>query len=86
MASALAILGSDDIPHGPLEVLLTIDEEAGMTGAFGLEAGMLRGEILINTDSEQEGEIYMAAPVAWMPRSPCLWSGKPQAMVSRHST
>lgn len=59
MASALAILGSDDIPHGPLEVLLTIDEEAGMTGAFGLEAGMLRGEILINTDSEQEGEIYM---------------------------
>lgn len=59
MASALAILGSDDIPHGPLEVLLTIDEEAGMTGAFGLEAGYLDAEILINTDSEQEGEIYM---------------------------
>ncbi|QSX36267.1 aminoacyl-histidine dipeptidase [Shewanella sedimentimangrovi] len=59
MASALAILGSDDIPHGPLEVLLTVDEEAGMTGAFGLEAGMLNAEILINTDSEQEGEIYM---------------------------
>lgn len=59
MASALAILGADDIPHGPLEVLLTIDEEAGMTGAFGLEAGMLDAEILINTDSEQEGEIYM---------------------------
>nr|WP_250885766.1 aminoacyl-histidine dipeptidase [Shewanella jiangmenensis] len=59
MASALAILGSKDIPHGPLEVLLTIDEEAGMTGAFGLEAGMLKADILINTDSEQEGEIYM---------------------------
>ncbi|WP_372871022.1 aminoacyl-histidine dipeptidase [Shewanella sp.] len=59
MASALAILGSNDIPHGPLEVLLTIDEEAGMTGAFGLEAGYLDAEILINTDSEQEGEIYM---------------------------
>lgn len=59
MASALAILGSDSIPHGPLEVLLTIDEEAGMTGAFGLEAGYLDAEILINTDSEQEGEIYM---------------------------
>ncbi|QSX29127.1 aminoacyl-histidine dipeptidase [Shewanella cyperi] len=59
MASALAILGSDDIPHGPLEVLLTVDEEAGMTGAFGLEAGLLNAEILINTDSEQEGEIYM---------------------------
>ena len=59
MASALAILGADDIPHGPLEVLLTVDEEAGMTGAFGLQAGMLNAEILINTDSEQEGEIYM---------------------------
>ncbi|MDP5188946.1 aminoacyl-histidine dipeptidase [Rheinheimera baltica] len=59
MASALAILGSSDIKHGPLEVLLTIDEEAGMTGAFGVEPGMLDAEILINTDSEQEGEIYM---------------------------
>ncbi|WP_057829979.1 aminoacyl-histidine dipeptidase [Colwellia sp. TT2012] len=59
LASALAILASDDIPHGPLEVLVTIDEEAGMTGAFGLEAGWLDGDILINTDSEQEGEVYM---------------------------
>jgi dipeptidase D len=59
MASALAILGSDDIEHGPLEVLLTVDEEAGMTGAFGVQPGMLDAEILINTDSEQEGEIYM---------------------------
>ena len=59
LASALAVLASDDIPHGPLEVLVTIDEEAGMTGAFGLEAGWLDGDILINTDSEQEGEVYM---------------------------
>lgn len=59
MASALAILGSDTIKHGPLEVLLTVDEEAGMTGAFGLQGGMLDAQILINTDSEQEGEIYM---------------------------
>lgn len=59
MASALAILGANDIPHGPLEVLLTVDEEAGMSGAFGLQAGLLDAEILINTDSEQEGEIYM---------------------------
>lgn len=77
MASALAILGSDEIKHGPLEVLLTVDEEAGMTGAFALEAGMLEAEILINTDSEQEGEIYMGCaggvdaeftvPVLWQP-------------------
>ncbi|MFZ6819968.1 aminoacyl-histidine dipeptidase [Undibacterium sp. Ji22W] len=59
MSSALAILGSSDIKHGPLEVLLTVDEEAGMSGAFGLQAGMLEADILINTDSEQEGEIYM---------------------------
>jgi dipeptidase D len=59
LSSALAVLASDDIPHGPLEVLVTIDEEAGMTGAFGLEAGWLEGSLLINTDSEQEGEVYM---------------------------
>jgi len=82
MASVLAILGSDDIPHGPLEVLLTIDEEAGMTGAFGLEAGYLDAEILINTDSEQEGEIYMGCaggvdaqitvPMVWQAAEPSL--------------
>nr|WP_239032939.1 aminoacyl-histidine dipeptidase [Pseudoalteromonas luteoviolacea] len=59
MASCLAVLASNDVAHGPLEVILTVDEEAGMTGAFGLEAGWLEGEILLNTDSEQEGEIYM---------------------------
>ena len=59
LASAMAVLASDNIEHGPLEVLVTIDEEAGMTGAFGLEAGWLDGDILINTDSEQEGEGYM---------------------------
>ncbi len=59
LASALAVLASDDISHGPLEVLITIDEEAGMTGAFGLQPNWLNGDILINTDSEQEGEVYM---------------------------
>ena len=59
MASCLAVLAADNISHGPLEVLLTVDEEAGMTGAFGLEKGWLEGDILLNTDSEQEGEVYM---------------------------
>jgi len=59
LSSALAVLASNDIAHGPLEVLVTIDEEAGMTGAFGLKAGWVDGEVLINTDSEQEGEVYM---------------------------
>ncbi|MGR5130141.1 aminoacyl-histidine dipeptidase [Photobacterium swingsii] len=59
MAACLAVLASKDVEHGPLEVLLTIDEEAGMTGAFGLKEGWLEGDILLNTDSEQEGEVYM---------------------------
>lgn len=59
MASCLAVLASTEIKHGPLEVLLTIDEEAGMTGAFALQQGWLEADILLNTDSEQEGEIYM---------------------------
>ncbi|PMN71776.1 aminoacyl-histidine dipeptidase [Enterovibrio norvegicus] len=59
MAACLAVLASKDVEHGPLEVLLTIDEEAGMTGAFGLQEGWLEGDILLNTDSEQEGEVYM---------------------------
>ncbi|CAM3029391.1 aminoacyl-histidine dipeptidase [Vibrio rarus] len=59
MASCLAVLAAKDIEHGPIEVLLTIDEEAGMTGAFALQPGWLEGDILLNTDSEQEGEVYM---------------------------
>lgn len=59
LSACLAVLASTDLAHGPLEVLVTTDEEAGMTGAFGLEAGWLDGEILLNTDSEDEGEVYM---------------------------
>lgn len=59
MASALAVLADDSVQHGPLEVLLTMTEETGMEGAFGLQPDWLQAEILINTDSEEEGEIYM---------------------------
>ncbi|OEJ07234.1 cytosol nonspecific dipeptidase, partial [Shigella sp. FC1967] len=59
MASALAVLADDTVKHGPLEVLLTMTEETGMDGAFGLQPGWLQADILINTDSEEEGEIYM---------------------------
>jgi dipeptidase D len=59
MAACLAVLAADDIQHGPIEVLLTMTEEAGMDGAFGLEAGWLNADILLNTDSEQEGEVYV---------------------------
>lgn len=57
VAATLAVLASKDIPHGPLEALFTIDEETGMTGAFGLKKGLLKGDILINLDSEDENEL-----------------------------
>ena len=57
VASAMAILASDDIAHPAVEALFTIDEETGMTGAKGLEGGLLQGEILLNLDTEDDDEI-----------------------------
>ncbi|MCK4853256.1 MAG: aminoacyl-histidine dipeptidase [Bacteroidales bacterium] len=59
IAAALSVMQDGNLKHGPLEVLLTVDEETGMTGAFHLERGMLDGKILINLDSEDEGELYI---------------------------
>lgn len=59
VAASLAILADDELQHGPLECLFTSDEETGMTGAFGLESGFLKGEILLNLDSEDEGEVFI---------------------------
>lgn len=59
VAAILSVLASDKIQHGPIEALLTIDEETGMTGAFELKPNMLNGEILLNLDSEDEGELYV---------------------------
>jgi dipeptidase D len=59
VASSLAVLASKDLAHGPIEALFTIDEETGMTGVFGLEPGLLKGDILMNLDSEDEGELYV---------------------------
>ena len=59
VASTLAILDSKEVVHGPIEALFTIDEETGMTGVFGLKKGLLKGDILMNLDSEDEGELYV---------------------------
>ena len=59
VAAAMAILQSKTLEHGPIEVLFTIDEETGMTGAFELEPKLLKGTILMNLDSEDEGELYV---------------------------
>ena len=59
MAVQMAILESDGLEHGPLECLFTVDEETGLTGAFGLEPGFVKGRILLNLDSEDDGELFI---------------------------
>ncbi|MFC0820158.1 aminoacyl-histidine dipeptidase [Moraxella marmotae] len=75
MASCLAVLADDTLAHPKLEVLLTMTEETGMFGVFGLQAGELTSKIMINTDTEEIGEIYVgcaggidadvALPLVW---------------------
>lgn len=59
LAAILAVMEADDIIHGPLEGLITASEEVGMDGAFGLAPDVLKGDILLNLDSETEGELYV---------------------------
>ena len=58
-AFAMAVLADKTLTHGPLEALFTINEEVGMDGAVGLKPGFLKGEILLNCDSEEEGELFV---------------------------
>ena len=60
VAIELALLDSDDLEHGPLECLFTVDEETGLTGAFGLKSGFMTGDYLINLDSEDEGQVFVS--------------------------
>ncbi len=59
VAAALAVLESNDLQHGPIEAFFTVDEETGMVGANGLIEDFLSGDILLNMDSEDEGELYV---------------------------
>jgi dipeptidase D len=59
VAAMLAVLESDKINHGPIEALFTISEETGMDGAFGMKPNMLEADILLNLDSEEEGELIV---------------------------
>ncbi|MCB1581511.1 MAG: aminoacyl-histidine dipeptidase [Xanthomonadales bacterium] len=59
VSAIMSVLAADNIPHPAIEALFTIDEETGMTGALGLQAGYLDGEILLNLDTEDDDEIAM---------------------------
>jgi len=59
VATQLAVLASNEIKHGPIECLFTVDEETGLTGAFNLKKGFFDSKILLNLDSEDEGELFI---------------------------
>ena len=73
VAAELAVLAADDIEHGPVECLFTVDEETGLTGAFALKEGFMSGDILINLDSEDEGELFIgcAGGAGTVAKFPC---------------
>ncbi len=59
VAAQMALLSEKDIAHGPIECLFTVDEETGLSGAFALQPGFMDGKILLNLDSEDEGELFI---------------------------
>ena len=59
IAAILAVLDADNLAHGNIEALFTVDEETGLTGAFALDPNLLKGNILINLDSEDDGELFI---------------------------
>lgn len=84
VAAAMAVLASKTIKHGPIEALFTADEETGMTGAFGLKPGLLKGDILLNLDSEDEGELYVGC--AGGLDATATFRYTEEAMPAEHST
>ncbi len=78
LALAMAALESKDVKHGPIELLVTYDEETGMTGAAALKPGILKGDILINLDSEEEGELYVGCAGGLDALATTLYERKPE--------
>ncbi|WP_296259736.1 aminoacyl-histidine dipeptidase [uncultured Phocaeicola sp.] len=80
IATELAVLASDNIGHGPVQCLFTVDEETGLTGAFALKEGFMEGDILINLDSEDEGELFIgcAGGAGTTATFPCTMTAAPE--------
>lgn len=82
IAFSMALLASKDIPHPPLEILVTTEEETGMGGAMALDTSKLKGRMLINIDSEEEGKLLVSCsggirinhrlPVKWEAAAPAM--------------
>lgn len=87
IATALAILDSEDIEHGPIECLFTVDEETGLSGADALSPNVLKSRILLNLDSEDEGEMFIgcAGGVDTLARLPFEKEETPQGAYFRIS-
>lgn len=84
VAYALAILDSDEISHPPLEVLITTEEETGMGGANRLDPNNLKGKILINIDSEEEGTLLVscAGGIRNIISIPIEWNSSPDGYTA----
>ncbi len=97
VAYAMALLDSEDIPHPPLEVLLTTEEETGMGGATNLDPENIKGRMLINIDSEEEGKLLVSCagglrdkiklPIVWeeSPKDVCEYVIKVRGLKGGHS-
>jgi dipeptidase D len=59
VAAGMAVADDESVPHGPLELLMTLDEETGMTGAMTLDPELVRGRIMLNLDSEEDGVLFV---------------------------
>lgn len=77
VAAVMAVLASTSIEHGPVEALFTSDEESGMTGAFGLKPGLLGGDILLNLDSEDEGQLFIGCAGGLYGKATFRYSSEP---------
>ena len=77
IAMSLALLFSDEYTHGPLEALFTVEEETGLIGASNLGPDMCKGKILINLDTEEEGEFYIGCAGGKIVRAACRTDSVP---------
>lgn len=84
IAYALAVLAAKDIPHPPIEVLITTEEETGMGGAMALDASSLKGKYLINMDSEEEGKLLVSCSggIRTTQTLPITWENADKSFIS----